>query len=385
MRHWTVLIALLPALAIAEAPVPGPREVLALDEAMHRFIRQQVAARAASPSARQALLLEAVFGPEGLALTYDDATTRTVAETFHSGRGNCLSFTLMYVAMAQALGLDVAYQEVDEAVWQRRGETVLRTAHINVLLRLDGREQVVDFEPDARFARTSVRRVGEARALAHFYSNRGMELLLEGQAQAALPWVRRATELDADFVPAWSNLGVALRQSGREAEAEAAYLRALALDPEHAQTLSNLVGLYERWRDEPRKAGYVLRLQDVEKDDPYAVFALGREQEQAGNLAAAARHFRRAIRLHEADSSFHLALFRVYHRLGRLERAAASLMRASELDEDRPRAIYARKFALLGVQAGPATQSTRAGLAADRVPMGAVSAPPGQFPVMRRY
>ena len=255
MRRWMLLSFLMPFPALAELPVPEPHEVLAMDASMQRFLQEQVAAHAASPAGRQTRLIDSVFGAEGLGLQYDDAVTRTVSGTFHARRGNCLSFTLMYAAMAQALGLDVTYQEVDEPVWQRQGDSILRTAHINVLLRLDGRAHIVDFEPDARFSASSLRRVDQSRALAHYYNTRAMELLLDGDLRSAVAWSRRATEMDPGFVPAWANLGVALRQSGQEAEAEKAYLKALSLDPRHAQTLSNLVGLYERREDVERKAG----------------------------------------------------------------------------------------------------------------------------------
>ena len=384
MRFRFLLCALLPLTSIAGPQVPEPHEVLALDDSMRQFLQEHVAARAASPAGRQSLLIESVFEPGGLDLHYDDSITRTVSETFHAGRGNCLSFTLMYVAMAQTLGLDVTYQEVDEPVWQRRGDTVLRTSHINVLLRLGGRTHVVDFEPGARFAASSVRRVDQSRVLAHYYNNRAMELLLEGELQSALAWGRRATEMDPRFVPAWANLGVALRQAGLESEAEEAYLTALSLDPGHAQSLVNLVGLYERWKDEPRKAGYVLRLREVEMNDPYAVFALGLEQEQSGNLEQAARYYRRAVRLHDAEESFHLALFRVYFRRGHESRAAASLARASELGDAGPGSIYERKFALLGTTQPSPRRASREDRA-DAGPLMQDAPPFGGFPVIRRH
>lgn len=359
MRRCLLLAILLAGSTFAADPVPAPHEVLALSPRMEQFLHERVQANAASPRAHHELLLQSVFGAEGLALQYDPATTRGVRETFEAGSGNCLSFTLMYVAMARALGLEVAYQEVDEPVWDRRGDTVLRTSHINVLLRIEGRTRVIDFEPEARHATARLRKVDESRALAHFYNNRSMELLLDGDPQAALAWIERAIELDAGFVPAWANRGVVLRQLGREAEAEQAYLRALALDPQHPQSLSNLAGLYERWQDETRRAGYVLRLRDAQRDDPYAAFEQGREQERLGNLGLAARHYRRAVRLHPGDEAFHLALFRVYYGLGETARAALSLERASQLAQEDAEALYAGKFALLGRDAASMPRERR--------------------------
>jgi Flp pilus assembly protein TadD len=383
MRRCLLLASLIASTVFAAEPVPAPGEVLALSPVMEQFLKDRVVVNAGSPRARHELLLQSVFGAEGLAMQYDAGTTRSVTETFEAGRGNCLSFTLLYVSMARALGLEVAYQEVDEPVWDRRGDTVLRTSHINVLLRVGGRTQVVDFEPEARYATARMRKVDESRALAHFYSNRSMELLLDGDPQAALAWIERAIELDAGFVPAWANLGVVLRQLGREAEAEQAYLRALALDPGHAQSLSNLAGLYERWQDETRKAGYVLRLREVQRDDPYAAFEQGRGQERLGNFGLAARHYRRAIRLHAGDEAFHLALFRVYLQLGERDRAVASLDRARQLSAAGTLALYQRKLDALGVAPAREPNPPRDGRQGTHPPM-LDRAPHAPLPTTRR-
>ena len=42
-----------------------------------------------------------------------DEITRTASETFRARRGNCLSFSNMFVAMARDVGLDVQFQEVE--------------------------------------------------------------------------------------------------------------------------------------------------------------------------------------------------------------------------------------------------------------------------------
>jgi len=60
---------------------------------------------------RLRLLLFAVIGEGQFDLVYDDST-RTAMETFRDQRGNCLSFTSMFVAMARYVNLDASYQEV---------------------------------------------------------------------------------------------------------------------------------------------------------------------------------------------------------------------------------------------------------------------------------
>lgn len=51
-----------------------------------------------------------------------------------------------------------------------------------------------------------------------------------GRLTQAESWLRRAVAADADFPPAWNNLGVALMERNQPAEASEAFRRALASD-----------------------------------------------------------------------------------------------------------------------------------------------------------
>lgn len=57
-----------------------------------------------------------------------------------------------------------------------------------------------------------------------------------GQAERLL---RRATETDATFAPAWNNLGVVLMETGRYAEASRVFRTAFALDNGNSEEIRN--------------------------------------------------------------------------------------------------------------------------------------------------
>ena len=70
-------------------------------------------------------LLNAIVDEERFELVYDDKT-RTASETFRDRRGNCLSFTNMFVAMARYLDLSAQFQEVDiPPDWSTAGHALL--------------------------------------------------------------------------------------------------------------------------------------------------------------------------------------------------------------------------------------------------------------------
>lgn len=88
-----------------------PADILALTPEMIAFLDRNVD-RSRNQHAELKQLLHAVLQSGRFELVYDDVT-RTAEETFRDRRGNCLSFTNLFVALARNLGLDARFQEVE--------------------------------------------------------------------------------------------------------------------------------------------------------------------------------------------------------------------------------------------------------------------------------
>jgi len=71
-------------------------------------------------------------------------------------------------------------------------------------------------------------------------SKLGLEYLKAGRTPDAVGAMLRARDLEPANPVAWNNLGAALAQSGRLAEARHAYERAIALNARYAKTYENL-------------------------------------------------------------------------------------------------------------------------------------------------
>jgi superkiller protein 3 len=76
--------------------------------------------------------------------------------------------------------------------------------------------------------------------------NAGVELMRQGNLEAAIGEFRTATEEDPALTPAHLNLASALEKAGRTDEAVAAYKKAVALDPQNAVAWNNLGVLHMR-------------------------------------------------------------------------------------------------------------------------------------------
>ena len=112
----------------AAASVELPAEdIFGLSDEMQQFLDLYVSKRAGD-DAKLRQLLRAIFHKGILGLEYDPFKTYTAGDTFYYQVGNCLSFTVMFVAMARKVGIDVYINEVDvPPIWEMQDEDTVTT------------------------------------------------------------------------------------------------------------------------------------------------------------------------------------------------------------------------------------------------------------------
>jgi Flp pilus assembly protein TadD len=306
-------------------------EVLAVSAEMQDFLKAHVA-RTADRATRLRQLASAIVGKGTFGLEYDE-TTRTASETFRTRRGNCLSFSSMFVAMARRVALDTEYQEVDVPPdWSFKDDAFVLNRHVNVRVDLGKEgEHVVDFNLDDFRTTYDRRTISDARALAHFYNNLAVERMQAGDTASALAYFRRATVHDPRFSPAWTNLGILYLRKGHPDYAEAAYLQALEADGGDLVAMSNLANLYERRGDQERAATYRNRVADHRQRNPYYRFQLAREAFLAHDYDAAIGHLKYAVRKKQNEDRFCFLLGTSYLKKGDEPAARRWLSRAEEV------------------------------------------------------
>jgi tetratricopeptide (TPR) repeat protein len=296
-----------------------------------------------SPHAKMQRLLFAVMGEGNFDLIYDD-TTRTASGTFEAHHGNCLSFTNMFVAMARHLGLDAHYQEVEiPPDWSSSGAAFLLSQHVNVFVDFKHYSpRVVDFnisyEPGITYDFNIIydrRVISDERARAHYFNNIGVEyMLLGGDTVQALSNYRESLTADPTFSPAWINLGILHRRDGYPEFAEAAYLRALELDPSNLVAMSNLASLYEA-EGRAQQAEYYRRQVRVHRmRNPYYRAQLAQEDVIAGDYASARSHLRYAIRHRKDEDRFYFLMGLSYALSGDQVSARDWMNQAAKLAEE---------------------------------------------------
>lgn len=325
-------------------------EMLAVSPEMKAFIDEQVD-RNAREADRLGQLLVAVLGGDRFSLAYDDST-RTAASTFANRRGNCISFTNMFIAMARDLGLNARYQEVEiPPDWSLAGQTFLISEHVNVLVEVanalsrvvdfNSYEIVVDVEHDSQV-------ISDARARAHYFSNIGVERMLEDDAGLAFANLRQSLREDRSFAPAWVNLGILYRREGYPAYAEVAYLEALEHDRSNLMAMSNLANLYQELGREEEAQHYLARVREHRMGNPFYRYRLANIAFEEGDYKSAIKNLKYAIRQKNDEDQFYYLLSLSYLMAGDRPQAQRWMKEAQDVaraTEDRQR--YSRKLDLL--------------------------------------
>jgi tetratricopeptide (TPR) repeat protein len=126
-------------------------------------------------------------------------------------------------------------------------------------------------------------------------------------------------------------------------QAEAAYRRAVELDPSLANALTNLGNLlYRRGRLEEAEQQYVRALQ-IDAEQPEAFYNLGFLLYERGELTSAILNFRRALRSDPAFADAHFNLAMALCDAGEAQEARAHWATYLELDPSSPWAEIARR------------------------------------------
>jgi Flp pilus assembly protein TadD len=322
-------------------------EILELSPEMKRFVDDHIRDRRGS-SEKLRLLIFAVMGEGTFRLIYDE-TTRTAAQTFDYRRGNCRSFTNMFIAMARYVGLEAEYQEVDVPPdWAQSGQFLLLNKHVNVVVDVHDGHRIIDFnmyDPRMDYGTWAI---SDERARAHFYNNLGVEQMLDANTPQALSHFVEALGEDDSFAPAWINLGILYRREGHPAYAEAALLEALQIEPENLVAMSNLANLYEEQGLQESAARYRERVQSHRMRNPYYRYSLANEAFADGDYRASIAHLKYALRHQEYDPRFYSLMSMNYLMMGDRDESTKWMKKAEEVAMDREeREWYGNKLNLL--------------------------------------
>ena len=300
------------------------------------------------PMLRLQALVSTVFQNSDLRFTYS-TETRNAMDTFAARNGNCLSFTILFIAMARHVGLDARFREVEIApTWSKNGLFVNLNLHLNAAVFVDGLAYAIDVFPAINRIEIGARAVPDERGLAHYYNNKGADELGKGNFDDAERLLNKALETDPTTVGVWINLGAAKAQARQFKEAERCYRKALELDSRNQAAMSNLASLYDITGRSQEAKRLHAKIKQFREKNPYHHYDLGQQAYDEGRYQESLVHYRKALKLKPEEHNFYSAIARSFSQLGQVSDAENSLQLALKYAADPAnKARYSQKLDLL--------------------------------------
>ena len=320
--------------------------IFALDPEVVRSLRLDDGV-SRSTETRLDLLLERLYGANGIRLSYATGHSTGASETWRTKRGDCLSLTILAYASARYLGIDAHMQEVQvPASLDRRNGVDFINGHVNVLVRhadevrINGQafgtgSLLIDFEPQAG-ARRSGEWLTENAIMARYYNNRATEYLVEKDDVRAYAYYRAAIEAAPEFAPTFGNLAQLYAKHGLLSGAEQLLHQAIALGgPAYSplRTMHALLRTQGRIAEAQHYAELLAKRQD---EDPYYWMGLGMAALREGRNRAAIHALERAASLTSGFEELHFHLGVAYWRNGQHAAASKQLAAINAINTNDP-------------------------------------------------
>jgi Flp pilus assembly protein TadD len=331
------------------AVLMGTGEILKLNEKMRSMVDLHIKPIGGTERRAQALY-DLMFGADKFALKYDNSFTKTAVETIESGSGNCISLANAFIAMGRYAGLDVNYLHFEiPDDWQRESDFYYQYKHISAAVRISSDEYLgIDFELMSNVDNVRKRSLTDEQGFSAFYSNRGVEFLIQGDKDTAMANLLRAIEIDPDNSNNWTNLGVAYRRMNQLDKAEYAYQQALSKNKSDLSALNNLAILYQITGKIKDAIKYNKKLEGYLQKNPYYMIKLAKQEMEKGNYSEALKLAKKAIKKHGDEHEFYFVAAKAYAYLGDKDKAMLNLALAEKYAlQSRNKNQYSRKLELL--------------------------------------
>lgn len=300
----------------------NPDTLLSLTPAMAHFAEQSVRGYAKDAARTQALHRALIDPPEagGLGMRYHAAATLTPQQVFVRREANCLSFSLLFVAMARHVGLRASVNDVSiPPAWDMTGDRVQFMRHVNakVDLRFSTDAIVVDLDLPNYRPYYAQRLISDATAKSQYYNNRAMADKARAATLAERFYnLKQALALDDSQSFLWNNLASLYWRAGHLSIAEALYLKALETNPRDLTAIWNLSEL-SRQLGKPDTADELAELASDYRDaNPYYQYRLASRYFLQADYAEAATSIESAIKMQPNEKRFYQLAADIYETMG---------------------------------------------------------------------
>ena len=184
---------------------------------------------------------------------YDYSATYPADKTFALRRGNCVSYTTLFIALAREAGLKANYQMIrSKPTWNVESGYLIKNNHINVIIEdvfipgylVDG--ITVDFNSVQPDEDESAKKITDDYALTLYYGNRAIDYLYLEDYESSFAYLKRAILTEPTNPDLWNNLGSLYSILESPKLSEQAFFVALQLDDDDETAISGVARSLEK-------------------------------------------------------------------------------------------------------------------------------------------
>jgi tetratricopeptide (TPR) repeat protein len=277
-----------------------------------------------------ARLREALLDGRAFTFEYEKLSTFSAAEAFEKRRGNCVSFTNLFIALGRSLGIRLQAALVSvRAVSEREGDLIVMYNHmVAVYTLVDGRSaKVYDFYLTGQELNGRLTLLDDYTVAAIRASNDGIAHLSRSEFAEAKHDLEIAVKLGPKLGSLYANLGLATWRMGDVPGAFAVLERGLAVEPRSPSLLQNLAAIYVE-QGRPAEARAALAALDPRLASPFALIVRGDLLLREGDTRGALRNYHDAAGLDPKLAEPWIAIARVELARGRPAAARKAVSQA---------------------------------------------------------
>jgi tetratricopeptide (TPR) repeat protein len=271
---------------------------------------------------------------------YASNLSLTAKESFRAKRGDCLSYTNLYLGIARHLKIPAYFVHVSEArnYYEREGFFFV-SSHMAVGygggaigLGKDPYTMIVDFtQENSDWNLYLYQSIDDAKAVVLFYNNVAVDRMLEGDFQGAQDLLELLIDAKPDVREPYNNLAVLYLRQARYEEALEVLLKGLERHPGYQPYYTNAIQAARGARRPELAARFLEEGRRYADEDPFFLFNQGVTDFHKGAYGEAAEFFEAALKRQPQNPFLYAWLARVYMEEGQEQKGVKAFEEAQRL------------------------------------------------------
>ncbi|MFB3852021.1 MAG: tetratricopeptide repeat protein [Acidobacteriota bacterium] len=312
--------------------LPNPFEI---DDSIKSEIAKTISAED-PPHLRFRKVLRYLYANGFLNFDYDINSTLSAQETFEKKRGNCLSYTGLFVSLARNLNVPVNFAYLSEIVdFEEKEGSYVVSSHIAAEFNDGHRTILVDFNRQREDFKL-YERIDDQTAYCLFYNNLAVSKITNGELAEAEKILDFLLEIKPFQKEILNNKGVLLIKMGKYEEALSFFNNMRLSGILYQPSLSNGLLVSQILKRKDFAEQFSKELKEFSENDPLILYQKAIDYANENNFKDAIASLKKAIAEQPRNAFLHATLSVLYIKNGEFQKAKQEFRKAKRFSPNLP-------------------------------------------------